>query len=113
VVLLADRGFLHAELLRWAKAAGWRYRLRGKRNVGLYLGGGRRLALRLSAGELRFYVGVFLGTARLPVELAVGWEKRAREPLSLCGVMAPLESTEIGDRTDLKHGRIFRLSQPG
>jgi hypothetical protein len=80
VVLLADRGFIHAELLRWAKIVGWHYRIRCKRDVGLYLGGGRRLALRLSAGELRFYAGVFLGTARLPLELAVGWEKGAKEP---------------------------------
>jgi hypothetical protein len=80
VVLLADRGFIHAELLRWAKTVGWHYRLRCKRDVGLYLNGGRRLTLRLSAGELCFYAGVFLGAARLPVELAVGWEKGAKEP---------------------------------
>jgi hypothetical protein len=80
VVLLADRGFIHAELLRWAKAAGWHYRIRCKRDVGLYQRDGRRLALRLSAGELRFYAGIFLGAARVPVELAVGWEKGAKEP---------------------------------
>jgi len=28
VVLLADRGFIHAELLRWAGKAGWHYRIR-------------------------------------------------------------------------------------
>lgn len=80
VVLLADRGFIHAELLRWARKAGWGFRVRGKRDIGLFLRGGRRLALRLSAGELRFYAGVFLGAARVPVEVAVGWEKGAKEP---------------------------------
>jgi hypothetical protein len=80
VVLLADRGFIHGDLLRWAKAVGWHYRIRGKRDIGLFLAGGRSLTLRLSAGELHFYAGVFLGAARLPVELAVGWEKGAREP---------------------------------
>jgi hypothetical protein len=80
VVVLADRGFIHAELLRWARKAGWGFRIRCKRDVGLFLRGGQRLALRLSAGELRFYAGVFLGAARVPVEVAVGWEKGAKEP---------------------------------
>jgi hypothetical protein len=81
VVLLADRGFIHAELLRWAgRTPGWHFRIRCKRDAGLFLRGGKRLALRLSAGELRFYAGVFLGAARVPVELAVGWEKGAKEP---------------------------------
>lgn len=80
VVLLADRGFIHVELLRWARKAGWQFRIRGKRDLGLFLRGGRRLALRLSAGEVRFYAGVFLGAARVPVEVAVGWERGAKEP---------------------------------
>ena len=80
VALLADRGFLHADLLRWARAAGWHWRIRCKRDVRFHLPGGRRLALRLSAGELRFYSGIVLGGARVPVELAVGWEKGAKEP---------------------------------
>jgi hypothetical protein len=81
VVLLADRGFIHAELLRWAnKTPGWHFRIRCKRDAGLFLGNGKKLALRLSAGELRFYAGVSLGAARVPVGLAVGWEKGAKEP---------------------------------
>ena len=80
VVLLADRGFAHTELLRWARKAGWHFRIRCKRDVGLFWRDGRRLALRLSAGELRFYAGVFLGNARVPMEIAVGWEKGAKEP---------------------------------
>jgi hypothetical protein len=81
VALLADRGFIHAELLRWARRTpGWHFAIRCKRGVGLFLVDGRKLALRLSAGELRFYAGVRLGNARIPVELAVGWEKGAKEP---------------------------------
>lgn len=80
VVMLADRGFIHVELLRWAQAVGWHYRIRGKRDIGLFLRSGQPLTLRLSAGELRFYAGVSLGAARLPVELAVGWDKGAKEP---------------------------------
>ena len=30
VVLLADRGFVHAELVKWLRQAGWSYRLRAK-----------------------------------------------------------------------------------
>ena len=81
VVLLADRGFIHTDLLRWVrKTPGWHFCIRCKRGAGLFLASGKRLALRLSAGELRFYAGVFIGPARVPVELAVGWEKGAKEP---------------------------------
>lgn len=80
VILLADRGFIHIELLRWARRVGWHWRIRCKRDVGLYLRSGRKLTLQLTAGELRFYSNVFLGTVREPVELAVGWEKGAKEP---------------------------------
>jgi len=78
VVLLADRGFLHAELVRWTRQVGWHYRIRGKRNAGFFLRCGRRLGLGLSAGELRFYAGI--AWRGMPVERAVGWEKGAKEP---------------------------------
>jgi len=81
VVLLADRGFIHVELLRWiARTPGWHCRIRCKRGVGLFQLNGKKLALRLSAGEVRYYEGVLLGAARVPVSLAVGWEKGAKEP---------------------------------
>ena len=80
-VLLADRGFLHVELLRWiARTPGWHCRIRCKRGVGLRGRNGKRLALRLSAGEVRYCEGVLLGAARVPVSLAAGWEKGAKEP---------------------------------
>lgn len=81
VVLLADRGFMHVELLRWIKRTpGWHYRIRCKRGIGLFQLNGKQLKLRLSAGEVCYYAGVLLGAARIPVHLAVGWEKGAREP---------------------------------
>lgn len=81
VVLLADRGFIHVELLRWAgRTPGWHCRIRCKRGIGLFQRNGRRLALRLPAGGVRYYEGVLLGAARVPVSLAAGWEKGAREP---------------------------------
>jgi len=112
VVLLADRGFIHAELLRWAKAVGWRYRIRCKRDVGLYLRGGRRLALRLSAGELRFYAGVFLSAARVPVERAVGWEKGAREPWIIVtdGAAGPDTLRDYGLRFAIEEGFLDHQS---
>lgn len=55
VVLLADRGFLHGEWLRWVgRTADWHFRIRCKRNVGLFRRTGRgygKLALRRSAGK--------------------------------------------------------------
>lgn len=76
VVLLADRGFLHGELLRWVgRTADWHFRIRCKRNVGLYRRTGRghgQLTLRLSAGAVRYDHGVYVTAARLPVHLAVG-----------------------------------------
>lgn len=62
VVRLADRGFLHGELLRWVRrTAGWPIRVRCKRSVGLFGWRGRgygKLALRLRPGEGRYYPGV-------------------------------------------------------
>ena len=81
VVLLADRGFIHVELLRWiARTPGWHCRIRCKRGVGLFQRNGKKLALRLSAGEVRYYEGVLLGAARVPVSRAAGWEMGAKEP---------------------------------
>ncbi len=80
-VLLADRGFIHVELLRWVRRTpGWHCRIRCKRGIGLFGKGGKRLVLRLSAGEVRYYEGVLLGAVRVPVSLAAGWEKGAKEP---------------------------------
>lgn len=84
VVLLADRGFLHGELIRWIRrTADWHLRVRCKRDVGLFRGtrrGYRALALRLLPGEVCYYHTVYLTAAHLPVHLAVGWEKGAKEP---------------------------------
>jgi len=37
VVLLADRGFLHRQLIQFARKTGWHYRLRAKANTLVYL----------------------------------------------------------------------------
>ena len=109
VVLLADRGFLHGEWLRWVgRTAGWHLRVRCKRNVGLFRRTGRgygRLALRLSPGEVRYYHGVYVTGARLPVHLAVGWEKGAKEPWLIV-------SDEPTDAETLyEYGRRFTIEE--
>ena len=109
VVLLADRGFLHGEWLRGVgRTAGWPLRVRGKRNVGLFRRTGRgdgQLALRRSPGEVRYYHGVSVTGARLPVHLAVGWEKGAKEPWIIV-------SDEPTDAETLdEYGRRFTIEE--
>ncbi len=108
-VLLADRGFLHGELLRWVgRTAGWHLRVRCKRNVGLFRRTGRgygRLALRLSPGEVRYDHGVYVTGARIPVHLAVGWEKGAKEPW----IIVSDEPTDA--ETLYEYGRRFTIEE--
>lgn len=109
VVLLADRGFLHEELLRWVgRTAGWHIRVRCKRSVRLFRWTGRgygKLALRLSPGEVGYYHGVYVTEARIPVHLAVGWEKGAKEPWLIV-------SDEPTDAETLyEYGRRFTIEE--
>jgi len=113
VVLLADRGFIHVELPRWVRRTpGWHCRIRCKRGIGLFGKDGKRLVLRLSAGEVRYYEGVFLGAARVPVSLAVGWEKGAREPWIVVsdGPAGPGTLRDHGLRFSIKEGFLDRTS---
>lgn len=109
VVLLADRGFLHGEWLRWVgRTVGGHLRVRCKRNVGLFRRTGRgygRLTLRLSAGEVRYDHGVYVTGTRLPVHLAVGWEKGAKEPW----IIVSDEPTDA--ETLYEYGRRFTIEE--
>jgi hypothetical protein len=61
VVLMADRGFLHRRLVRFARRAGWHYRLRAKANTQVRLWDHRVLAmaeLQPPQGAAHFYHGV-------------------------------------------------------
>lgn len=84
VTLLADRGFLHGELIRWINGTvDWHACIRCKRDIGLFertRHGYRALTLRLSAGEVCYYHNVYATTEHQPVHVAVGWEKGAKEP---------------------------------
>jgi len=109
VVLLADRGFLHGELLRWVRRTeGWHLRVRCQREVGLFRGtsrGYRSLALRLSPGEVTYYHQVYITAAHLPVHLAVGWEKGAKEPW----IIVSDEPTDA--ETLYEYGRRFTIEE--
>ncbi len=84
VVLLADRGFCHRALVRWAKGAnGWHFRIRGKKDIPAFRWNGKGygpLRLRLVAGQVAYYHEVFLWASHERVHLAVGWDKGAKEP---------------------------------
>ncbi len=109
VVLLGDRGFLHGDLLRWVRRrTGWHFRIRCKRDVGLFRWTGRgygALALRLSAGEVRYYHGVYVTGTRIPVHLAVGWERGAKEPW----IIVSDEPTDA--ETLYEYGRRFAVEE--
>ena len=74
-VLLADRGFVHAELLQWLQQAHWHYRLRLTGDTLIHCPDRRVVAVaRLCppSGEAHFYHGIrLLGHAFGPLHLAL------------------------------------------
>jgi len=76
VVLLADRGFLHAELVRFCRQHGWHYRLRAKASTLGRLPNGQvapLAKLRPPKSAAHFYHGVsILGEKIGAVHLALG-----------------------------------------
>lgn len=109
IILLADRGFLHGELLNWIrKTAGWHARIRCKRSVGFYQktgSGYRKLTLRLLAGEVCYYHHVGVTGAHIPAHLVVGWEKGAKEPWIIVS-----DQPTNGD-TLYEYGRRFNIEE--
>lgn len=110
VVLLADRGFSHMALISWIhRQARWHLRLRLKR-AGLTLwvyqrGRYRRLAVQVRAGEVRCYHHVYVGTPRLEMHLAAGWQRGQREPWLIL-------SDEPTDRDTLAdYGQRFSIEE--
>lgn len=84
VYLLADRGFVHLELMRWVKQTlDWHFRIRWKSGVGLYRWDGGRfvpLSWHASPGQAVCYHGVYATGRHEPVHLIVGWSRGAEEP---------------------------------
>jgi hypothetical protein len=110
IVLLADRGFMHLELMAWIhRQARWHLRVRIKR-AGLHLyvhrrGRYRRLTIQTQAGEVAFYHHVYVGPQRLAMHLAVGWQRGQREPWLIL-------SDELTDRDTLaEYGQRFRIEE--
>jgi hypothetical protein len=63
VVLLVDRGFLHARLLKFARRCGWSCRLRAKSNTIVWLYDGCRTTMKALCppkGHVAFYQMVYL-----------------------------------------------------
>jgi hypothetical protein len=75
VVLLVDRGFLHAQLLKLVRRLGWHGRLRAKSNTVVCFPDGRRTTMAELCpprGQVAFYQGVYVLTEGLgPLHLAL------------------------------------------
>ena len=75
VVLLVDRGFLHAQLLKLVRRFGWCGRLRAKSNTVVWFADGRRTTmceLCPPKGQVAFHQGVYvLGEGLGPLYLAL------------------------------------------
>ena len=109
VVLLADRGFMHGDLLRWClRQDNWHLRVRCKRDVGIFektRHGYLALTLRLSPGEVRYIYNVYLTAEHLPVYIAVGWEKGAKEPWII------VSDQPTDHETLYEYGRRFTIEE--
>jgi len=113
VVLLADRGFLHRQLVEFARQAGWHYRLRVKANTLVRLSSRQVVAvsqLQPPVGAAHFYHGVrILGEDIGPVHLALATP--APEPgqeLDPWYVVSD-EPTEVGTLDE--YGRRFDIEE--
>ena len=83
VVLLADRGFVHAELIKFARKHNWGYRLRAKANTQVRLSDGRVASMAEICppkGHAHCYRDVqVLGEGIGPVHIALANPKSAKE----------------------------------
>lgn len=110
VVLLADRGFCHVQLLRWLKRQrNWQGRIRMKSNVAIYRWTGkdyRPMHCRVRAGQVAFWHHVYLWNVYEEAHVAVGWEKGAKEPwMILCKDWADAEVlADYGRRFSIEEG---------
>ena len=83
VVLMADRGFVHAELIKFARDHNWGYRLRAKSNTQVRLSDGRVASMAEICppkGHAHFYWDVHvLGEGIGPVHIALANPKTVKE----------------------------------
>lgn len=93
VVLLADRGFLHIELMKLCQQLGWHYRIRAKISLSVHRATKKKTTIRAlmpPIGYARCYHNVFLTKHRFPVHIAIArlnstteWVIISDEPTSL------------------------------
>ena len=130
VVLLADRGFVHAELVQWLRQAHWHYRLRLTGDTLIHLPDRRVIAvaqLRPPNGEAHFYHGIrLLGQALGPLHLALAqldapnqdpWYLVSDEPTDLTtldeyGQRFDVEENFLDDKSNGFQVEASRLAQP-
>lgn len=110
VVLLADRGFCHLQLVRWLKRQpNWHGRIRLKGNVKIYRWTGKRyraMRCQVRAGEVAFWHRVYLWRVHEEANVAVGWDRGAKEPwMILCDDWADGEIlADYGQRFTIEEG---------
>jgi hypothetical protein len=114
--LLADRGFVHRDLMRWVKhTANWHFRLRYKSGIGLYYWTGGHflpLSYRVSPGRVVCYHGVYVTGQFEKVHLVVGWQRGAEEPWILLSdeTTWPETLAEYALRFDIEEGFLDQKS---
>jgi hypothetical protein len=114
--VLADRGFVHRELMRWVKQTPrWHFRIRWKSGVGLYRWDGgqfRPLSWHVSPGQAVCYHSVYVTGRQEPVHLVVGGARGAEEPWVILSdeLTWPETLAEYGLRFDIEEGFLDRKS---
>jgi len=117
VCRLADRGFVHRELMAWVRPTRrWHCRIRYQSGIGLYRwDGGRFVPWRwpVDPGRVVCYHSVYVTGGREKVPLAVGWPAGAEAPWAILSD-APTEPEtlyEYGWRFHIEEGFLDQQSK--
>ncbi|MDD5037507.1 MAG: hypothetical protein PHE55_22495 [Methylococcaceae bacterium] len=114
--LLADRGFVHRELMGWVKQTPrWHFRIRYKSGIGLYRwDGGKFIPLpwHVDPGRVVCYHGVYVTAGHEKVHLAVGRQMGAEEPWIILSdePTSPETLYEYGLRFNIEEGFLDQKS---
>lgn len=108
--LLADRGFQHLHLIEWCEARGWRYRIRAKLGLGIWLPDDtfqKVRDFRSQVGERRLLDTVYLGSRHVgPAGLMLCWPRYG--PNRTLHVLSPDPPTDVSLWEFSKLGAIER-----
>ena len=111
VVLLADRGFAHTDLMKIIKQLGWHFRIRLKQNTWVYQSNGRVKQVKElipSLGKGRFYESVWITKQQYgPLHLAVAYVI-TREG---CEKWAIISDEPVGRHTFDEYGLRFDIEE--